>query len=323
MNRPVDNANQHLSDRLSGALGVRFLTGQNVLAAVADSAEKAQACAGCLANVGVNVRGQGMTVIVEMAALRRAIEAAGGEEAFFSQLAEEAKNAMQENEQPSETRNDQPAQPTEPPRLERDQEAEKDRVKLVDLAEGLQQDRAVVNFREALMQRIELQQRYEPDFDRGKAMAEANRQLRAINKSYDQAKQQAQQRREQDAKRLERLERLSKERELRERDIPVVATRGEVGLAQTENRMDGMEISLKQFLGGYTPIRLQPPAFQGASPRDTLRELNPLQLEDSIDRAIERLGLREPSTTPQSSVMEPVAAMTPQLGRGSELTRFM
>ncbi|MBY0408425.1 MAG: hypothetical protein K2Q01_12105 [Rickettsiales bacterium] len=309
---------RRLTERLSRAIGVPFTPGPEAATAQLLSSAHAELLAKRLDTLGVPATPASDRVSVDYAQLQQAIRNAGGnEDAFFDKLAEDAKNTTQENEQPVETRNDQPAR-------ERDQKQE---LKLAALVEGLQENKIAVEFRNSLLQRIELRERFEPEFDKAKALTEANKLIKAVNKSYDVAVQAAKKRNNVAAARI--IERKPEPRE------PVQVALQEIERAQAElaaYNAEAMERSVKAFMRGNTgnlwqsagaaygvpalapemEIRLPQPKTPS---RDTI-ELNGANMQNAISHMMEKLNLREPG-------MEPAMALgqlqpTPFFGRSPE-----
>lgn len=300
---------QHMSDRLSRALGRAFVPdeagnpGTGLM-----SGPVAQAYAKRLRALNLPAQAQGNTVSVDAGLLREAIRSAGGSDSFFDTLEEDAKASTQANAQPS--------QPAEPQQKLRDQEKEK----LLALAEGLEQDSAAVQFREGLMARIELQQAYEPGFDRAKALVEAGRLIRAVNKGHERAVLGAKKRQETAEARVER--------KLDERDAPpqVAASHAleqeRVRTDMAAERSEAMARALKAFLRGNAPMAQGMPIVaaqvepMGLAAEE--RELSGAMMQGGIARALQQLNLREPGLDNGAGAM-PMAAMTPQQARAGGL----
>jgi len=316
---------QQLTERLSRALNRSFaLDGAGNAATRLADAPLTMAYGKRLQQLGLPARAEGSAVNVDMVALREAIREAGGDDAFFDKLAEDAK-ATQANAQPIENRDDQPAQPAEPPQKARDQEQEK----LLALAEGLQEDGVAVKFREGLMQRIELQQKYEPGFDRGKALGEANRLIKAVNKSHAVAVHGAKKRGEVAAARVERTldERETQPQMVLAQALELERVKAEVAAEKAE----AMDRAMKAFMrGNATPMGVGAGLFgqekpimvnapQLAAPAVVGPELSGELMEQGIARTMAQLGLRDASIGGfAASTDMPMAAMTPMRSRSND-----
>lgn len=134
-------------------------------------------------------------------------------------------------------------QPAQPQFLARDQQEE---LKLIKLAEELEENGLAAKFREALMQRIELQDRYDHGFDKKKAVNEANKLIKAVNKSHDNAVK--------GAKKREEIAAARHEEKNPERELAIIAQqveRARLELAARES--EAMERSVKAYMRGSAP----------------------------------------------------------------------
>ena len=200
------------------------------------------------------------------------------------------------------------SQPSEPPQRERDQEKEK----LLALADGLQEDRVAVKFRDGLMERISLQEKYEPGFDKAKAIAEANKLIKAVNKSHALARQGAKKRMDVE---VARTERKPDEREVKPQVAQALALEIErMKQEEAALKAEAMERSLKAFMRGNAPL-VQPAMQLGLAPQLEGREITGPMMEGAIAQMMERLNLREPEGMGVGSLPMMPAAM----GRGAQL----
>ncbi len=286
----------HDSDRLgkalSSATGVLFIPQETLAISLHPASSEANALTRKLNRLEVPAVATDNKVSVSFSQLQQAIIKSGLDETrFFAMLAEGIKNAAQENEQPVETQN---GQPSNPPERERNHKTE---VELVALQEGLEENKIAVKFRESLLQRIELQERFEPGFDKTRALEEANKLIKAVNKSYNITVLSTKKRNIVAAARIEKhAGNRNVELQEMERARAEAAALIREKIIQS-SAMGNSDTTWQGAAPGIPAIEIQPlrqPLVRQGFLPDTM-ELNPLAMQDAISAMMEKLNLRDPS----------------------------
>lgn len=289
--QPSPTSNIRLAQKLSAACGTPFLAGKTAAVALRPTPAHAARMAQRLSARGIPALAQDETLSVNYTALREAIRQSGSSETeFFNKLAEDLRNATQATTQPVETRDGEPSQPQQ---RQRDQQAE---INLAELAKELQENKAALQFRAELMQRIELQEHYEPGFDKAAAIAEANQRIAAVNRSAELALQAAKKRNDVAAARKQPPKKQAT------LEIHTNTPEKERALEQTLHT-ERMEKSLKQFLRGDSSLWQSFGLVTAPAPLTGLHPIEAVSANfthESITAMVDKPNLREPlfSTAP-------------------------